>query len=79
MHFALLVSALPHPLESSAYYESLLSHGAHVAKRHGVLAACMNAVMRVLSPQGGDAPHGQGDQGGPHGPGSPCDPGSPRG
>lgn len=48
MQFALLVPDLPHPHESSAYYESLLSHGPHAPlKRRHVLAAGVRGVLRV--------------------------------
>jgi hypothetical protein len=46
MQFALLVPDLPHPYESSAYYESLLSLGPHATKRRHVFAACVRGVSR---------------------------------
>jgi hypothetical protein len=43
---------LPHPCESSVYYESLLSPGASVSKRHDRLAACVGAVKRLIRRKG---------------------------
>ena len=52
MQFALLIPDLPHPCESSTYYESLLSPGASVSKRHDTLAACVGAVKRLIRRKG---------------------------
>jgi hypothetical protein len=53
MQFALLVSVFPHPSESSAYYESLLSRGSPVEKPHDLLDRCMLVLKRLKRRQSG--------------------------
>jgi hypothetical protein len=48
MHFALLVSDLPHVAESRAYYDSLLSLDGGAAPRRGLFAACRDALKALF-------------------------------
>lgn len=48
MHFALLVSDLPHLNESRAYYDALLSPDIREPKQRGLLGACKRLLSALF-------------------------------